>query len=81
MLQGSEAGPAAPQPTEDEPAAKKSLLLLCSSESDSDKEELEPLAHYKAEPCIGMHECPLECMSVHWSGGQLTQEPMDSCAM
>ncbi|KAK0142439.1 Zinc finger BED domain-containing protein 1 [Merluccius polli] len=73
MLRGSEAGPAAPQPTEDEPAAKKSLLLLCSSDSDSDKEELGPLAHYKAEPCIGMHECPLEWWAAHAGAyGQLS---------
>uniref|UniRef100_A0A3B5A479 BED-type domain-containing protein n=1 Tax=Stegastes partitus TaxID=144197 RepID=A0A3B5A479_9TELE len=73
MLRGSEAGPAAPEPTEDEPAAKKSLLLLCSSDSDSDKEELGPLAHYKVEPCIGMHECPLEWWAAHAGAyGQLS---------
>lgn len=72
MLRGSEAGPAAPQPIEDETAAKKSLLLLCSSDSDSDKEELGPLAHYKAEPCIGM-QCPLEWWAAHAGAyGQLS---------
>lgn len=65
MLRRSEAGPAPPQPTEDEPAAKKSFLLLCSSDSDSDKEEQRPLARYKAEPCIRMHECPLEWWAAH----------------
>ncbi|XP_068197082.1 E3 SUMO-protein ligase ZBED1-like [Antennarius striatus] len=66
MLRGSKAEPAAPQPTEDEPAAKKSLLLLSSdSDSDSDKEEQGPLARYKAEPRIGMHECPLEWWAAH----------------
>ncbi|XP_041830824.1 E3 SUMO-protein ligase ZBED1-like isoform X2 [Melanotaenia boesemani] len=69
----AEAGPAPAQPTEDEPAAKKSLLLLCSSDSDSDKEEPRLLARYKAEPCIGMRECPLEWWAAHTSAyGQLS---------
>ena len=73
MLRGSEAGRAAPQPTEDEPAAKKSLLLLCSSDSDSDMEEQGPLARYKAEPCIAMRECPLEWWAAHAGAyGQLS---------
>ncbi|KAE8278058.1 hypothetical protein D5F01_LYC23873 [Larimichthys crocea] len=73
MLRQSEAGLAPPQPTEDEPAAKKSFLLLCSSDSDSDKEELGPLARYKAEPCIRMHECPLEWWAAHAGAyGQLS---------
>ena len=72
MLRGSEAGPSAPQSTEDEPAAKQSLLLL-SSDSDSDKEEQGPLARYKAEPCIGMHECPPEWWEAHAGAyGQLS---------
>ncbi|XP_051801793.1 zinc finger BED domain-containing protein 4-like [Acanthochromis polyacanthus] len=71
MLQESEVGPATPQPTEDEPAAKKSLLLL-SSDSDSDEEQ-GPLARYKAEQCIRMHECPLEWWAAHTGAyGQLS---------
>ncbi|KAL2076789.1 hypothetical protein ACEWY4_027609 [Coilia grayii] len=69
----SEARPAVPQPTEDEPAAKKSLILLCSSDSDSDQEEPGPLAHYKAEPCIAIHKCPLEWWAAHAGAyGQLS---------
>lgn len=64
MLPGSEEEPdkAAPQPTEDEPAAKRSLLLLSSSDSDSEEEKAPPgpLDLYKAQPSIGMNECPLE---------------------
>ncbi|XP_053718509.1 E3 SUMO-protein ligase ZBED1-like isoform X2 [Synchiropus splendidus] len=77
MLRRSEAGPAPPQPTEDKPAAKKSFLLLCSSDSDSDKEEQGLLARYKAEPCIGMHESPLEWWAVHAGAyGQLSSPPL-----
>lgn len=63
MLRESEEGPATPQPTEDEPAAKKSLLLL-SSDSDSD-EEKGHLASYKAVQGIGVHYCPLEWWAAH----------------
>lgn len=70
ILQASEPAPdeAAPQPTEEEPAVKRSLLLLSSSEdSDTDEEKALPglLDRYKAEPSIGMGECPLEWWATH----------------
>ncbi|CAG6022948.1 unnamed protein product [Menidia menidia] len=57
---------AAPESVE-EPLKKRSLLLF-ASDTDSDDDMVEPsraLNHYKAEPTIGMEECPLQWWKTH----------------
>ena len=58
----------APQAAEDGPPKKKMSLLVMGSDSESDEEVQQPhrgLHRYRAEPSIGMEDCPLEWWSSH----------------
>ncbi|XP_053293967.1 zinc finger BED domain-containing protein 4-like [Pleuronectes platessa] len=58
----------APQAAEDGPPKKKMSLLVMGSDSESEEEVQQPhraLHRYRAEPSIGMEDCPLEWWSSH----------------
>ncbi|KAI7807507.1 putative zinc finger BED domain-containing protein 1-like [Triplophysa rosa] len=56
-----------PQPCEEHEPTKKKRVLLLGSDSDSEEENhhSNALHRYRAEPSIGMDECPLEWWSAH----------------
>ncbi|KAL1262297.1 hypothetical protein QQF64_007562 [Cirrhinus molitorella] len=67
ILQEEDTSADTPQPCEEHEPAKKKRKLLLGSDSDSEEENhlSNALHRYRAEPCIGMDECPLKWWSAH----------------